>query len=86
MGGNTPNILIHFIGIKSGETKKNFSREKKRCDEFIKSIGATDLKNKLTKQIHEKCDYLLNYSDLKSVEFFKENNQQINNEVSSFQV
>lgn len=64
--------------------KKNFSREKKRCDEFIKSIGATDLKNKLTKQIHEKCDYLLNYSDLKSVEFFKENNQQINNEVSSF--
>jgi hypothetical protein len=64
--------------------KKNFSREKKRCDEFIKSIGGTDLKDELLIQIRDKCDYLLNYSDLKSVEFFKENNQQMNNRVSSF--
>jgi len=66
------------------DKRKNFSREKKRCDEFIKSIGGTDLKDELTKQIGEKCDYLLNYSDSKSVEFFKEINQQKNNEVSSF--
>jgi hypothetical protein len=66
------------------DKSKNFSRERRRCNEFIKSIGGTDLKDELLKQIRDKCDYLLNYSDLKSVEFFKEKNKQINDEVSSF--
>ena len=74
---------LYWAEINENKSK-NLSREKRRCDEFINSIGGTDLKDELLIQIRDKCDYLLNYSDLKSVEFFKENNQQMNNRVSSF--
>lgn len=66
------------------DKKKNFTREKNRCEIFIESIGGTDLKKKLLDQIEDKCNYLLNFSDGESVEFFPLLNKQRNAEVSSF--
>jgi uncharacterized protein YaaR (DUF327 family) len=74
---------LYWNKIRRDKTK-NFSREKKRCDKFINSIGENDLKDELMKQICEKCNYLLNYSDMKSVEFFKETVEYINEKASSF--
>lgn len=66
------------------DSSKNFSREKKKCELFIQEIGGTNLKEKLTNQIKEKCDYLLNYSDAKSVGFYQQKNKAEKGDLSDF--
>jgi hypothetical protein len=74
---------LYWNKIRRDKTK-NFSREKKRCCEFIKNIGGTDLKEELLKQIRQKCDNLLNYSDLRCVQFFNKSVNAISEIVSGF--
>lgn len=76
---------IFWNRIRRDKTR-NITREKNKCLKFIDEIGGTDLKEKLLAEITDKCDYLLNFSELESVRIFHQNSKQKNSGVSGFSI